>query len=568
MRSVTAWGRLESIPRASGPDQGLEARLHDPLWLLARQWQFGEFLAIDGGSPITVRARLTACRLTRFKAPAAAEPEPYQPGEPLEARVEREPPAGPVGLRAAARGGLRLLADLRTAGLDRYASSVRNAFGFPPDTATGAVGASLAQRMLSVLRGRAPDGRVVAAAIRAATPAPPAELHPDTADVGQLMSVLSSWLAWWDAEIEPPAPASCWIPERFEHQFQVAAPAPGGAATQLQANRYEGGELDWHDFDLATGAATLGAETDATADTLTASVRTVVPTRVSFSAMPADRWWQFEDAIVDLGRLDTSPTDLPHLLLSEFALSFGNDWLVVPVDLAYGTVCAVESVVVTDTFGLRTLIQPTAVASPGGWRMFTLTGAPPDASLLFVPPVLAAPLTGRPLEEIALARDEMANMAWGVERTVQGTTGDPIDRADELAGAPAEAPPSLPVDSEALAYRLATAVPEYWLPLIPVKGPDGDGDVRLQLGAMLRFTPGPNGQPLPTPIPPAGRVLDDYRTPLLHDAEVPREGVRVRRVPVLARWTDGTTWMWIARRAQIGRGEASSGLQFDVVSSP
>ena len=30
---------------------GLQARLYDPLWLLARQWQIGEFQGEDNGSP-------------------------------------------------------------------------------------------------------------------------------------------------------------------------------------------------------------------------------------------------------------------------------------------------------------------------------------------------------------------------------------------------------------------------------------------------------------------------------------------------------------------------------------
>ena len=38
-----AWTRLEPSSVTGDPTPGLEARLHDPLWLLTRQWQFGEF---------------------------------------------------------------------------------------------------------------------------------------------------------------------------------------------------------------------------------------------------------------------------------------------------------------------------------------------------------------------------------------------------------------------------------------------------------------------------------------------------------------------------------------------
>jgi hypothetical protein len=42
--------RLE--PRTSGThiDIGYAARVHDPLWLLARQWQVGEFQGEDAGT--------------------------------------------------------------------------------------------------------------------------------------------------------------------------------------------------------------------------------------------------------------------------------------------------------------------------------------------------------------------------------------------------------------------------------------------------------------------------------------------------------------------------------------
>ena len=45
---------------------GMAARLHDPLWLLARQWQVGEFQAEDGGTPVVARWRGTVSPLTRY----------------------------------------------------------------------------------------------------------------------------------------------------------------------------------------------------------------------------------------------------------------------------------------------------------------------------------------------------------------------------------------------------------------------------------------------------------------------------------------------------------------------
>jgi hypothetical protein len=52
--SITNWTRLE--PQCSDADIGASsnARLFDPLWLMTRQWQLGEFQAEDAGSPVQV----------------------------------------------------------------------------------------------------------------------------------------------------------------------------------------------------------------------------------------------------------------------------------------------------------------------------------------------------------------------------------------------------------------------------------------------------------------------------------------------------------------------------------
>ena len=65
MASITSWTRLE--PRARGNDMrpSLEARVHDPLWLLGRQWQVGEFQGEDTGTPVQARVRATSATLSR-----------------------------------------------------------------------------------------------------------------------------------------------------------------------------------------------------------------------------------------------------------------------------------------------------------------------------------------------------------------------------------------------------------------------------------------------------------------------------------------------------------------------
>src|SRR4051812_12199122 len=44
------------------------------------------------------------------------------------------------------------------------------------------------------------------------------------------------------------------------------------------------------------------------------------------------------------------------------------------------------------------------------------------------PPALAPNLGGPPLEEVLFLRDEMANLAWAIERTVESAAGQPLNR--------------------------------------------------------------------------------------------------------------------------------------------
>ena len=51
--------RLEPRNREDSIEEGLQARVADPLWMIGRQWQLGEFRAQDGGRP--VRVELDVC---------------------------------------------------------------------------------------------------------------------------------------------------------------------------------------------------------------------------------------------------------------------------------------------------------------------------------------------------------------------------------------------------------------------------------------------------------------------------------------------------------------------------
>src|SRR5215467_7419371 len=86
--TVGVWNRLEGRPRTTDFDRALRAEVRDPLWLLTRQWQLGEFTGSDAGSPVTATYSVTATPPTRFR-PADGSPEPLPDDRPLETVAER-----------------------------------------------------------------------------------------------------------------------------------------------------------------------------------------------------------------------------------------------------------------------------------------------------------------------------------------------------------------------------------------------------------------------------------------------------------------------------------------------
>jgi hypothetical protein len=282
--------------------------------------------------------------------------------------------------------------------------------------------------------------------------------------------------------------------------------------------------------------------------------------------MPAARFWEFEDAHVDFGSVDAGPTDLARMLLVEFALTYGNDWFVIPVELDVGSLYRTRSLVITDTFGVRTLIKPNSESGEPHslWRMFQLSHlrgsgtTVPASNLFFLPPSLLQGLENQPIEEVLFLRDEMANLAWAIERVIESPADRPINRFEtyvEQKRRREDESPSQPAPpSGTLRYRLASEVPDYWIPLLPVLTKDG---LRLKRGAVLK-TDGP-----PETVHALGRILESSQELSLFEEEVPREGVRVTRSFQFTRWIDGSSHFWVGRRKGVGRGEGSSGLRFD-----
>ncbi|MGP4091954.1 hypothetical protein ACTWQJ_47435, partial [Streptomyces sp. KR55] len=267
--SVTTWSRLEPHPVTPDLAPALAAPVADPLWLLHRQWAFGELHGEDAGSPIDVRLTGDPAVLARY------HPGPLGPGAsqvavdyahldlPLEVAVEREPVRGTHPRLAAVLGlqFLRLLGAEGAAGMGpEFTAAFPLRLNPPTDPGADRRGADWA----AVMAGRALDAAALAAAVRpllapdgSVTGLPPNVEVPQRQQA-RVRRALARFLAWYDTMVTQPPDdeASAWRAERQEYALALSAAGPGGPVL-LRADEYTDGRLDWWAF-LASVAPELG----------------------------------------------------------------------------------------------------------------------------------------------------------------------------------------------------------------------------------------------------------------------------------------------------------------------
>ncbi|MCL4298423.1 MAG: hypothetical protein KJ077_21990 [Anaerolineae bacterium] len=584
--AILTWNRLEGRPRTEDFDRSLRAEIRDPLWMLCRQWQFGEFQGEDAGSATATKVQIGAAYLNRY-AGRSMQAVGYDNTLPLETKVEREPV--PLDLLTRAQMGRHWLKLLRPVG--DFNARYLKAFGFL-DPQPGLEEAQLhsdrkAWQTFEALKGRTVDGGRLLQAMRAEPDQHEAWLASAVRNAAARAKILEAaelFQRWFQRTYSQPERGEdpAWADAYLEYQFACAAPADpeGERQSVLVAEQYHHGHLDWYSFDLDPTVQLPdkpGVEIPA-AVFVVEEPMTFIPNPVEFGGMPNVRWWEFEDRKTDFGSIQPSTTDLATLILAEFGLVYGNDWSLVPYRMRVGTLAEILGIVVTDVFGVRTLVRPAVTSIDGEgnhWGLYYLKdrqGEDIDPRL-FLPPVLGKVQESTPLEKVILARDEMANMIWGIEQVIPNLTGGGIDGYEAAVALERyftqQYPPPdvVRIDTgAAIQYRLGTHVSENWIPFIPVHIPGSNREIRLQRAAMPRLI-----SETPSPVEPRGMLLRagldaTPRQPyFIHEEEVPRAGILLTRTYQRARWWDGKIYTWLGRRKETGRGQGSSGLEFDQI---
>lgn len=605
--AIIYWNRLEGRPRKEEIDRALKAEIRDALWMLCRQWQFGEFHAEDAGSAVAAKVQMNTTRLNRFAArggPVVA----YDENVPLEATVESErifsieekDDLSHLSVRIEmGQHWLKLLrqfteADHRGRYLEKYG------FVDPADIADPTEEEKLrlahlrsdrkAWQVFAAVKNRVVDGARLMAAIAFGDHGAWLENESGITDENEKLNVLAAadaFTEWYRRVYHQPDgdTETAWAPAYLEYQFACAAPADesGDQKTVLTAEQYHQGHLDSYALDIDPSSEAMPDEDATGNDGDLFEVRapiSFIPTQIEFNGMPNVRWWTFEDRQTEFGQLRTDTTDLATLMLAEFGLIYGNDWTVVPYDLEVGALAEIKGIVVTDVFGVRTFVRPAGSGPDDDWQRWNVynqstIGPPgPADTRLFLAPTIGKLQENKPFEKIILARDEMANMVWGVEQTIPGVLGTGVDGYETATalenhfrqnrGEPAPAPEE--TDAK-IQYKLGTSVPENWIPFIAVRTQEADRMVQLQRAAMPRLS-----DVIPESIvEPRSRLLRhglDSPEPepyFVHEEEVLRAGIVISRGFQRNRWFDGRIYTWVGRHKQTGHGEGASGLIFDQI---
>jgi hypothetical protein len=583
---IVAYNRLEARPRTTDFTRSLRAEVRDPLWMLTRQWQFGEFQGEDAASPLSARIAYRHYR-TGLVSLRGADAFRFDPGSmPLETRVEREPI--PLTLRELASGevfsdvlfavrmGKDLLRRMVDAVLDVHYALYLEHFPIrvlpiqPSGQTERRVEDAEADVIGNAVAGRIADGVAVWRSVVLGTHDAWLDSQPGGNKL-ELKALVKSFADSCARQVgrlftQPEsADDSAWVSNHLEYQFAVGAQADDrGATPALRADQYSQGHLDWYSFDaFADRPLRIPAEAPPplAPDVDEERVESFLPAPVRFKGQPQPRFWQMEESQTDFGKIDTSATGLLHLLLAEFGLIYSNDWFMLPHPMDINTVAEVRGILVDDTFGRHTFIRAAGRGPETAWQRFAMFhlaehgGRPETAgNLFYLVPAAGHVLESAPIERVNFMRDEMANMAWGVEAIVPSQTGLGMSGYEAARSPDGEPPRVMEDESVRIAYVAGTTVPKNWIPFIPVHGEGSVSEIRLQRARMAGGAP------------PRGRLLREPKSPyFVEEEEIPRAGSYVERAWQRVRWIRGRTLIWVGRRKTAGRGEGWSNLVFDQI---
>lgn len=611
--------RIEGRTRDIDPTEAMRLRVHDPLWMLARQWQMGEFRGNNTGTAMSVR-----CSVKYNNCSSG-------PIEPLTERINPR-----MDFLARIESAVYLLDLMKSTKRDKAFVKQMIAFlveKYPidweavdtlvlPSAVTRDEEKGLNKHLKSyarAYRGKIFDGEAVYKAMKNSTSNPMK---------GMEKAVMDKFIKWFEGKYKPaPSTNSHWQAEDLSYTVETVV-----AGKSYKGDRYQGGRLSWYTFDYddapvksQPGNRVIMGDPETMINKIPKEVLSL-PTPATFAAAPNKRLWQMEDRKVFMGNSVEEPSEANSVVM-RYATMYSNDWMLFPLATQIGTYITVEKIEVVDTFGQRFVIDGTCRAGnkeklgerEEQWQVFTNSTIGNRKSTLvnglFYAPQLAATVEGKPVEEVKILRDEIANMVWGVETVVPDGCGGTLDAnlyatrlktiVDERnkAGEPVREPDTITFgqndgpevekgDAEKapkakFSYQLQSSVPFNWIPFVPqrLKTEDAkqspfflDGrEIVLRRGKMPCYIHDGEEYGLHA-VRPQGSIMrpqlkfvkngggNALEEPMvIHEEAVQATGIRLTKNYQRARWIGGQTYQWLGIYKRQAKTEASSGLVFDTL---
>ncbi len=601
--SIIFWNRLEtgSIDQENN-SKSLRFEIHDPLWTLCRQWQFGEFEGVDASNLAFAQVETQESPIQCISGWRHTQPEPMDTQQqPLEMVLERSAMQPNLLMRAEmGRHFTRLLKKgLSPSDFDTVIQAFKtNAeFLFNVVEASGdeqnfikspELSDQESQQVLSALgMGRHLDGYAIYQKLNTNRNVSLVLTSPSATLKESVNTVGAEFLAWcarvYQLSVQN---APFWNDLHQEYQVEVGIQDQNNKLRVLSKAEYHGeghGWYGWAEKSNFSNKASFAAN-----QKKTSTSRVLIPAMVRFRGMPATRLWEMEDSTVDFGAIQATSTELHKMLYAEFGLTFNNDWLTVPIQAQSGQALQVKKIVVTDMFGCKKTIPP--MPQTENWSFFQTFN---DTDNQNNPWILLANLhdciqESPALERVSFLRDEMANLVWGVETLVK----DPIwgardghKKADDISRFLQARPSEVKQNSRrmvnAFNYQLGVRMPENWIPFVPVSATDlknlspfartllNERKVLLQRASLPRFWE----DALPQRIRPVSSLLggnqedNPSKIPplILFEEEINRTGMELNLKWRRLRGFDGQVHVWQTRVRKPGRGEVYTNFGFDQV---
>lgn len=585
--------RLEVRPRSTDIERSLRAEVRDPLWMLTRQWQFGEFKGEDAGSAVFTKFEYTTKKIKTIPVPGTGG-LPYDGKLPLDTIVQAVKAPMDIALRIEiGRFWFKLLdANSNTTNnLSQYKSTFILRFPLEnPESVTDLnrhtylASNNEATSLLITSRTRVCDGGKLIEYLELNANLGAGDsisslvtVTINANDLQRMKDLGVELLAWYRKNYSTPLGSDdFWNPNSLSYEAKINIEKSNTKSDQFNIVQNTQGDIDWFAFDKLPG------DVSQTNTVVTPDKKTLILSEINFPGMPRSRYWEFEDGSVDFAKYDEKSTDLARIVMNEFALLYSNDWSVIPLKLPYGTKTTINSLKVKDVFGLTTIVEGAGKGQDDDWqkwRMYNSSTKGVDPYQigdieLFLPPLLPESLESEPIETINFIRDEMANMVWAIEKVVPNELGggkNGYDAALQFRKAFEKFKPGINVVPQTfekpdvpLKYELTTNVPENWIPMLPVNSSANvnQPELKLQRGAMLRYIKGYEN----SAVRPRTYLMRKQASPyLVNEEEVPRSGVIISSKYQRTRWYDGRIILWYKHTRTIGKGEGASQLKYDQV---